>query len=131
MLVKNTDKRTLQQEVVLPRHAAPDVPNMHDFSSEGMNVIVPMGGIGSRFAKSGYRYPKPMINIVGRPMLFWLIDNLKLQENDTLWLALMRSVDDEFQISGQVQREFPHVKVQPVWLEFETRGAAGTCFQHD
>jgi len=30
-----------------------------------MNVVVPMGGIGARFSKSGYRFPKPLINILG------------------------------------------------------------------
>ena len=31
--------------------------------SEGINVIIPMGGIGSRFRNEGYRFPKPLINI--------------------------------------------------------------------
>lgn len=41
-------------------------------------MVIPMGGVGARFAKNGYRHPKPLINIVGRPMILWLIDNLKL-----------------------------------------------------
>ncbi len=45
---------------------------------EGINVIIPIGGIGSRFAKQGYRFPKPFINIAGFPMLFWIIDRLKV-----------------------------------------------------
>ena len=43
-----------------------------DSVSDGMNIIVPMGGIGSRFQRNGYRHPKPLINIVGRPMLVTL-----------------------------------------------------------
>ncbi|ORZ29514.1 nucleotide-diphospho-sugar transferase [Catenaria anguillulae PL171] len=93
-----------------------------------MNVVIPMGGIGSRFAKSGYRYPKPLINIAGRPMLFWLIENLNLIAGDTLWLAVLRSVEDQFHISKHVQREFKHIDVKLVVLDFETRGAAETLF---
>jgi hypothetical protein len=45
---------------------------------ERMNILIPIGGIGSRFRTEGYRFPKPLINIEGRPMLFWLIDHLKV-----------------------------------------------------
>jgi len=30
---------------------------------DSINIIIPMGGIGSRFRNEGYRFPKPLINI--------------------------------------------------------------------
>ena len=41
-----------------------------------MNIIIPLGGIGDRFKKLGYILPKPLINVMGKPILHWLIDNL-------------------------------------------------------
>jgi len=35
-----------------------------------------MAGLGSRFAKAGYKKPKPFIDVVGKPMISRVIDNL-------------------------------------------------------
>jgi len=36
-----------------------------------------MAGHGSRFAMAGYADPKPLITIGGRPMIQWVIDNIR------------------------------------------------------
>lgn len=41
-----------------------------------MIILIPLGGIGSRFTQNGYRKPKALINVMGKPILFWLLDNL-------------------------------------------------------
>lgn len=41
-----------------------------------LNIVVPMAGAGSRFAKAGYEHPKPLIEVVDRPMIKVVIDNL-------------------------------------------------------
>ena len=38
-----------------------------------------MGGGGEAFREAGYAFPKPLIKIVGRPMLLHLLDNLQLR----------------------------------------------------
>lgn len=42
-----------------------------------LNIVIPMAGAGSRFAKEGYKDPKPLIPIHGVPMIRVVIDNLK------------------------------------------------------
>lgn len=42
-----------------------------------MNIAVPMAGRGSRFANAGYREPKPLIPVGGRPMIEWVIENIR------------------------------------------------------
>lgn len=50
-----------------------------------MNVVIPLGGVGSRFQKEGYyQRPKPFIPVLGKPMLRWVTDNLELNPDDTL-----------------------------------------------
>lgn len=42
-----------------------------------LNIVVPMAGAGSRFAKNGYKDPKPLILVHGVPMIKLVIDNLR------------------------------------------------------
>ncbi|KAM0324836.1 hypothetical protein ACHAQA_007802 [Verticillium albo-atrum] len=98
------------------------------FQHEPINVIIPIGGIGSRFANEGYRYPKPLINIVGRPMLLWLIDNLSLKSGDTLWMAINEDVDDEFRIGQLVSKTFPKIDFRLLRLRHQTKGASETLY---
>jgi dTDP-glucose pyrophosphorylase len=42
-----------------------------------LNIVIPMAGHGSRFSKAGYVDPKPLIPVLGRPMIELVIDNLK------------------------------------------------------
>lgn len=46
-----------------------------------MNILIPMAGAGSRFEKAGYKYPKPLIEIYGKPMIQWVVENLNIQAN--------------------------------------------------
>lgn len=41
-----------------------------------MNIVIPMAGLGSRFAKVGYTSPKPFIDVAGAPMISRVIENL-------------------------------------------------------
>lgn len=42
-----------------------------------LNIVVPMAGAGSRFAVAGYTTPKPLIPILGIPMIRLVIGNLR------------------------------------------------------
>jgi len=103
----------------------PKTPSPH---TDGINIVIPMGGVGIRFAKNGYRFPKPLINIVGRPMLFWLIDNLSVTEKDVIWIALLENVEREFSVSSRLRKEYPNYHFEIISLRFETRGAAETMY---
>lgn len=41
-----------------------------------LNIVVPMAGRGSRFARAGYRLPKPLIDIHGHPMIEYVTRNI-------------------------------------------------------
>jgi len=43
-----------------------------------MKVLVPMAGAGSRFEKAGYTFPKPLIEINGKPMIQLVVENLNI-----------------------------------------------------
>lgn len=40
------------------------------------NILIPMAGLGSRFADAGYTKPKPLIDVNGVPMIKAVVDSL-------------------------------------------------------
>lgn len=44
-----------------------------------LNILIPMAGAGSRFAKEGYKLPKPLIDVNGKPMIQHVVDNLNCE----------------------------------------------------
>ncbi|KAF5129764.1 hypothetical protein E5D57_006095 [Metarhizium anisopliae] len=93
-----------------------------------LNVIIPIGGNGTRFSKQGYRYPKPLINMVGRPMLLWVIDRLSLRPCDTLWVAINKDIDDNFQVGQLLAKSYTKMDIRVVRLLHQTKGAAETLY---
>jgi len=43
-----------------------------------MNVLIPMAGAGSRFEQAGYTFPKPLIEVDGKPMIQVIVENLNI-----------------------------------------------------
>jgi HAD superfamily hydrolase (TIGR01509 family) len=46
-----------------------------------LNILIPMAGLGSRFAQKGYTFPKPLIDVRGKPMIQVVVDNLNIDAN--------------------------------------------------
>ena len=44
-----------------------------------MNVLIPMAGAGSRFEQVGYTFPKPLIDVTGKPMIQMVTENLNIE----------------------------------------------------
>jgi len=50
-----------------------------------MIIIIPIGGIGQRFKENGYKKPKALINIYGKPIISYLLDNLNTDNIDYIF----------------------------------------------
>ncbi len=46
-----------------------------------LNVLIPMAGAGSRFTQAGYTFPKPLIDVQGKPMIQVVAENLNIKAN--------------------------------------------------
>ena len=51
------------------------------WTDKKLNVLIPMAGEGSRFAKAGYTFPKPLIDVKGKPMIQVVVENLNMDAN--------------------------------------------------
>lgn len=52
-----------------------------------MKILIPMAGEGSRFVKEGYTFPKPLIDVKGKPMIQVVVENLDF---DAEYIFLVR-----------------------------------------
>lgn len=44
-----------------------------------MNIIIPLGGLGVRFKEDQYQMPKPLIKVLGKELIFHLLDRLRIE----------------------------------------------------
>jgi HAD superfamily hydrolase (TIGR01509 family) len=54
---------------------------MPAWRDDNLNVIIPMAGAGSRFAQAGYTFPKPLIDVKGKPMIQVVTEMLNIEAN--------------------------------------------------
>ena len=90
-----------------------------------MIIIIPLGGIGDRFKKSGYTEPKALIKILGKPMLYYLLDNLKLEDVDFVCIPYNKEYSF-YNFENTLQHDYPNVEFKFIKLENNTEGAAET-----
>jgi len=55
------------------------VSNFIPWKDSKLNVLIPMAGAGSRFSQQGYTFPKPLIEVNGKPMIQVVIENLNIE----------------------------------------------------
>ena len=67
-----------------------------------IQVVVPMAGEGSRFRVAGYTVPKPFIPVFEKPMIQWVIDNVKSDSFDIEFLLLCRKSHIQAYDAGSV-----------------------------
>lgn len=57
------------------------IKNNPKWVDDKLNIVIPMAGAGSRFEKAGYTFPKPLIEIFGKPMIQLVVENLNIDAN--------------------------------------------------
>ena len=87
-----------------------------------MNILIPLGGIGKRFGEFGYNKPKPLIKVLGKEIIFWLLESLKTENEDQIYIAY-NEVLDYFHFSEIVTSKYPSIKTLSIP---STRGASET-----
>ncbi|WP_462104259.1 glycosyltransferase family 2 protein [Campylobacter concisus] len=76
-----------------------------------MNILIPMAGLGSRFAKAGYKKPKPFIDVSGKPMIVRVLENLKYPDAKYILVAQWDHLQKEKELVKKIEHEFNAVFV--------------------
>jgi capsule biosynthesis phosphatase len=75
-----------------------------------MNIIIPLGGIGERFSNNGYTKPKPLIKVLGKEIIFWVLDSLNISESDNVYIPYNEFLD-AFNFKEVVNSIYPNIKL--------------------
>ena len=79
--IKNANDLTKDKVVAAIDILEGNVKQRVPWRDKKMNVLIPMAGAGSRFAQAGYTFPKPLIEVNGKPMIQVVVDNLNIEAN--------------------------------------------------
>ena len=88
-----------------------------------MNIIIPIGGKGERFKKDGYSQPKHLIDIFGKPMILYVLDNLSITSDDNVFIITYKQNDIE-DFENIIHDKYPNINI--IYISKQTQGAAET-----
>ena len=88
-----------------------------------INIVIPMAGAGSRFAKAGYTKPKPFIDVLGKPMICHVLDNLSMPDAKFILLTRKEHFLQEQNTISWIKSKY---NVEFVLIDKLTEGAACT-----
>lgn len=71
-----------------------------------INIVIPMAGLGSRFANVGYEKPKPFIDVDGKPMIVRVLDNLSYPDANYILIARKEHLEKEKELVVQIEKEY-------------------------
>jgi hypothetical protein len=90
-----------------------------------MKILIPMAGEGSRFAKEGYQFPKPLIDVNGKPMIQRVVENLDF---DAEYIFLVRKSHlEKYEGLKNSLYQITNSKTKIIEVDSLTEGAACTA----
>ena len=96
--------------------------NKPKWKNDRLNVLVPMAGAGSRFESAGYTFPKPLIDVNGKPMIQVVVENLNLDANYIF--VVQKKHREKYNLDSLLNLISPNCKI--VETDGITEGAACT-----
>lgn len=105
--------------------------NIHadDFDDTKINILIPMGGLGSRFAKAGFTDPKPLIISHGKTLIEWAVasfDSLIKKPNVRLIFVISTEHEETYQMTEKLHTLFG-TNIDVVIEQPPLRGQATGC----
>ncbi len=97
--------------------------NNQKWTDESLNILIPMAGEGSRFREVGYTFPKPIIEVKGKPMIQLVVENLNIKANYIF--IIRKDHQKKFNIKSLLSVIQPNCKI--VEVDELTEGAACTA----
>ena len=109
--IKSTIDKANEKQAIKPKWQGGD-----------MKVLIPMAGAGSRFEAAGYTFPKPLIDVNGKPMIQAVVDNLNIEAEHIF--IVQKSHYEKYNLKETLGQISPGCKI--VQVEGVTEGAACT-----
>jgi beta-phosphoglucomutase-like phosphatase (HAD superfamily)/dTDP-glucose pyrophosphorylase len=97
--------------------------NKGTWKDQGLNVLIPMAGLGSRFRDAGYVFPKPLVEVNGKPMIQAVVESLGVNAKYTY--IVQQEHYEKYNLSYLLNLITPDCNI--VQVDGITEGAAVTC----
>lgn len=97
-----------------------------------IDVVITMGGLGSRFRKMGYNVPKYMINAKGKTLFEWSIISLggyAADVNQYIFIAMKEDSIDVKDFIDQQCKKLGILRYRVILLDYLTDGQATTAMK--
>jgi dTDP-glucose pyrophosphorylase len=117
--VKNSEDVTLEK---IKNKLKTNNMNKSKWNDEKLNIVVPMAGAGSRFEKVGYTFPKPLIDVEGKPMIQVVVEAMNIEAN--FIYIVQKSHREKYNLDTLLNLITPNCKI--IELDGLTEGAACT-----
>jgi UDP-N-acetylglucosamine diphosphorylase / glucose-1-phosphate thymidylyltransferase / UDP-N-acetylgalactosamine diphosphorylase / glucosamine-1-phosphate N-acetyltransferase / galactosamine-1-phosphate N-acetyltransferase len=88
-----------------------------------INIVIPMAGLGSRFAQAGYAKPKPFIDVKGKPMIVRVMENLIYPDARYILIGRKEHLDQEKEIVREIEKKYNAIFLP---IDLLTEGTACT-----
>lgn len=116
------DSNDLTYDKIMNKLSEEKIINIPKWQGGKMNIIIPMAGAGSRFQQAGYTFPKPLIDIKGKPMIQVVVDNLNIDA--TFIYVVQKEHRLKYNLDTLLNLITPNCKI--VEVDTMTEGAACT-----
>jgi HAD superfamily hydrolase (TIGR01509 family) len=83
------------------------------WSGGDVNIVIPMAGLGSRFQQMGYKLPKPLIDVNGKPMIQRVVESLNI--NGRFIFIVKGEHCEQYNIDIMLKMFLPNCEVVKVW----------------
>ena len=90
-----------------------------------LNIVIPMAGLGSRFSKAGYTIPKPLIPVMGSPMIEVVIRNLSPERSHRFIFIVQQAHITRYSLDVKLKELCPGCQIIPI--DYVTEGQACTA----
>ena len=74
-----------------------------------MILLIPLGGIGKRFSDQDYNLPKGLIKALGKPILYYVLENLNLDDIEFVYIPYNKEYAP-FRFESKLIHDFPNIR---------------------
>lgn len=90
-----------------------------------INIILPIAGLGQRFADGGFETPKPLIEVDGKYLVEKSLDSLDTTDSNLIFVVRQEHID-LFSIDTKLKGTFGE-DIEIISVDYTTEGALCTC----
>lgn len=93
-----------------------------------MQLVIPMAGLGTRFSQVGYKKIKPLISVLGKPMIEIVLDNLIPHDLDfdKIILIINKEIDNDDEFKKLIKQYDKKIELRV--LDQTSKGPADSVY---